>query len=1113
MTGDNANTEQKKTGRRIISLDEGKDTEHLRKLGFSTDFIKTVQSIDPGEAERRQTQEKIRKEANVTQDLGAEGLMDILTELYKKREKELAYLKDNLPEQLPEKYKAQIKNIRQGVDLLTFIIRKYDGELRKVASAEKEKAKTEQSRKNADQILIEKVEKNTANFFARFGQFYTDTAERDYWRNTYKNKLMHFIEKPVQARKCKILSDNGDFKIKITDPIVALDVLMELFRYDNEVIANTLTEHDKLQREHSAVIRSLESRLPDEYLNFINLAVEKTIRTREKDRIEIQKDLDDANNMDKEELVKWYQDHRIELRALEDLILENKGLVPGVEKLSDRVSKINRVLNILKDYKENIDAQARGLSESRESLQIFADKYLDAANNLVDDINALKNVLSEEAKMHIGQTAKQDDPLKTLESLAEDLQKISSAVKTVVGDKDAAVEEYRKFTEVTEKRMREYSEIFNKLSGIKEEKERLEEQMVQLQQELKLSGPKAQRSEKYENEIAALKKQVSLNAEQQAYIRSLEQQIDNLKTENRSLAQRPAAEISDAGLSKENAELKKANDLLQRKLKKLQTLVEDAPEEVQLKEDRYAVMIYTRFNKLKSAFMKYNVANNIDPGSYAHARLPAVMAHEEEAFLKIIQTYMIFLTDFEKLVNARLVPLERQAKERYGDLLQKLPRKMRSKNAMEARQNMMNLLNESERRISDYRDTKDRKVKSFIEENKDVLAEIIQKRRQIEPDPEERLMILSGQDKLDSNREYHEILNFMSLNREITNACQGLKDRQGNVLSWGIADFDDAEDLNEGQRLAEKYGYESFKDLKKDIEGMVENVGLVQQRKEIKKREEDFMSRFKYKTLKTVYDKLEALNIEADDKTVKRLYNDPEDLDIARDYAECKEILDLGEKAELAESNLLSRTQEFDPSINTERRAVNLVNRLVKKIAEYGGTVSQIEEHKNEFVEEYGFLARTGNYDTLKNWLEQRYEKLEDIGEEPDEESKICRVVQKLDPEKREDYTNSVQYLQSFVSSPEFVEVEKHLSYFKELKDIFKQDFCSAEALLNLIKEESKGFRPYLKSLQAAQKKLYYIDKTYKDKIMAAKEDARKKKVEVHESMEEQKKSLAEDIL
>jgi len=372
MTGDNADKEQKKTSRRVISLGESKDEKHLRNLGFKSDFIQIVQSIDPDEAERRQTQERVRKEANATQDLGAEGLMDILTDLYKKREKDLAYLKDNLPSQLPEKYKNQIKNFKQGVDLLTFIIKKYDAEFKKVAGAEKEKAKIEQSRKKADQMLIEKVEKNTSNFFNLFGQFYTDTAERDYWRNTYKNKLMHFLERPVQERKCKVISDNGDFKIKIIDPMVALDVLMELYKYDSEVIANTLTEHDKLQREHSAVIRSLESRLPDEYLNFINLAVEKTIRTREKDRIEIQKDLDDASNMDKEELVKWYQDHRIELRALEDLILEHKNLVPGVEKLSDRVSKINRVLNILEDYKGKIDAQAKGLSESRESLQALA---------------------------------------------------------------------------------------------------------------------------------------------------------------------------------------------------------------------------------------------------------------------------------------------------------------------------------------------------------------------------------------------------------------------------------------------------------------------------------------------------------------------------------------------------------------------------------------------------------------------------------------------------------------------------------------------------------------------------------------------------------------------
>jgi len=36
-----------------------------------------------------------------------------------------------------------------------------------------------------------------------------------------------------------------------------------------------------------------------------------------------------------------------------------------------------------------------------------------------------------------------------------------------------------------------------------------------------------------------------------------------------------------------------------------------------------------------------------------------------------------------------------------------------------------------------------------------------------------------------------------------------------------IVDFEEAEDSNEGQKLAEKYDYTSFHDFKKDIEGMV----------------------------------------------------------------------------------------------------------------------------------------------------------------------------------------------------------------------------------------------------------------------------------------------------
>ena len=1111
MTGDSADKEQKKTSRRVISLADSKDPEHLRSLGFTTEFIKIVQNIDPDEAERRQTQEKIKQDANVTHDLGADGLMDILTDLYKKRDKELKYLKDNLPEQLPEKYKNQVKNIKQGVDLLTFIIKKYDGELRKVASAEKEKAKFEQSRKLADKELIEKVERNTTNFFGRFGQFYTDTAERDFWKNTYKNKLMNFLAKQIQERKCKVLSDNGDFKIKISDPVVALDVLMELYKYDNDLITNTLNEHDKLQRDHTSIIKSLESRLPDSYMDFINLIREKTSRRTEKDRMEIQKDLDDASNMDKEELIKRYQDHRIEFRALEDLVFEHKNLIPGIDKLSDRVSKINRVLNILKDYKDKLDAHEKGLSESRESLQVFADNYLDAANTLVNDINALKNVLSEEAKIHIGQTAKQEDPLKTLELIAGDVQKVGSAIKSLVDDKNVLAEEYRKFTETTENRMKDYSEIFKKMSGIKEEKERLEEQIAELQQELAKTKPKAQLSERYENEITALKKQISSNAEQLAYIDSLEQQITSLKKENDSLKQKPYIEVSDQKMIKEYSELKRANEILERKLKKYK-LGEDAPEDVQLREDKYAVMLHERFRRIKNAFVKYNVFQSLDPANYAHARLPAVMAHEKEAFLKILGNYRIFLTDFENLVNLRLIPLENQAKERYNDIIKRLPRKMRGKNIMEARQNIINLLEDSEKRMQDYKETKNKKIKELIEENKSALIKIIQKKKQIEPDAEERLSILQNPGQQETNQEYYEILNFMSLNREITNAYHGHKDNEGNFLVKGIVDFDEAEDLNEGQKLAEKYDYPSFKDLKKEIEDMVENVGLVQQRNDLNKKEELFMSRFKYKMLKTVHEKLDALKIERDQKTEKRLYENVDDINIAEDYKTCKEMVDLTERIDLAESHLLSKAQEFDPSINTERRAVNLVNRLVKKIAEYGGVVAEIESEKKKFIQEYGFIIGTRSYGALKTWVEQHYEKLEDIDEEPDDESRICKVVKKLDPEKSHDYTSSINYLKKLVSKREFTEIKTHLSFLRGLKEVFKQDFNSAEALLNLIKEENNKVEQYYESLQAAQKRIYYIEQEFKDKIQVAKDAAQEKKQEVLTGMDEQKKKIFKDI-
>lgn len=1109
MAGEDKSKEQKKTGRRIISLEESKDEAHLRQLGFTSEFIRIAKNINPEEAERRQTQNKIvqdpelKKAAGTTQDLGADGLMDIVTAMYKRREEDIAYLRN----QVPEKYRPQIKNIRAGVDLLVYIIKNYDENVKRLKSSEKEIAKAEEERKKADKELIEKVERNTTNFFSRFGQFYTDTAERDFWKNTYKNKLMHFLGKYIKESKCRVLSDNGDFKLSISDPALALDVLMELYKYDNDLVTNTLSEHDKLQRDHTAIIKSLESRLPDSYMDFINLVREKTSRRTEKDRLEMQKDLDDAANMGKEDLVKCYQDHRIELRALEEIVDDNRALIPGVEKLSDRVSKINRVLTMLKDYKEKIESHAKELKDSRDALHSFSDAYSAVSERLEKDIEKLSANLRENARVHISHEPRKGDSLAVLESFSKELSAIDSAVSSIIDEKKQVSEEYRLFMDSTEKRMMEYSKIFQDLSGMKEQKEALEKQNKKLQAYLIILKPKIESVKKYETEIAALKKQISLNEGQISRIKHLEKQVASLSSENKELRQRP--ESADNEACRENMQLKKDIDLLEKKLGRYKMLVDDdSAGEVMLQEDRHAMMMHKRFLDARKAFMKYAAANGIDAGSYPHANLPAVMAHEDDAFLKMIHNYLIFLSDFENLITAKLLPLEKALNEKYSVLFRKLPRSFQQNNVMSARQAMAGLLNDAEQALMEHKDAKDKRIKSFIEDNRQALVSIIKSSRQIEPDADERLKRLENPALGCANQDYYDILDFMSLNREITNAYNGVKDRESNLVSRGLVDLMAMGDAEEGQKLAEKHGYENFVSFKKDIEDLVDTVGFVQQKKELKKREDDFMLKFKYKTLKTVLGKLEALNAAQDSKTEGRLYEGSGPNDISGDYAACREICELNEKAAAAESVLLSKAQRFDSSINTERKAINLVNRLVKKIAEYGAVVSGLADAKKNFMEEYDFVPGIKAYDEMKDWVAERYKILEDIGEEPDEESRICQIVQNLDAEKGRDYNASRKYLAELVGQPDFVEVANQLSYFKGLKGVFKTEFNSAEGLLDAIKSESKGFRPYLNSLRQAQERLYQIEQEFKDGISQAKKKASGSKKAVIDEMNAQKEQL-----
>ena len=818
MAGEDKAPMQKNTGRRIISPDEGKDEAHLRELGFNSEFIRIVQNIDADDIERRQTQSRIgndpelMKAANMTQDVGADGLMDIMTALFKRREEDLEYLRN----QVPEKYRPQIKNIRTGVDLLSYIIKTYDENLKQLRISEKQHTETDSARIRADRELIEKAERNITNFFSRFGQFYTDTAERDFWKSTYKNKLMKFIGKHTKENKCRVLSDNGDFKIKISDPLVALDMLMELFKYDNELISGTLNEHDKLQRDHTAIIKSLESKLPGSYMDFINSVREKTSRRTEKDRMEMQKDIDDATNMDKEELIRRYQDHRIELRALEEIIDDNRDLIPGVEKLSDRASKINRAMNILKDYQENLKSNTKELKESRDAVHNFSESYNAVSERLAKDIEKLCASLREKARIPISNEDRKGDPLAVLESLSKELTAIDSAVSKIIDEKKQVSEEYRIFMDSTEKRMIEYSKIFQNLSGMKEQKEELEKQNKKLQADLADLMPKTESITKYETEIEALKKQISLNASQISRIKHLEKQIASLSSENKELKQRP--EAADTETCKENLRLKKDMELLEKKISRYKLLVdEDSEGETRLQEDRHAMMMHKRFLDARKAFMKYSAANSIDAGSYPHANLPAVMAHEDDAFLKMVHNYLIFLSDFENLITARLMPIEKALNEKYSALFKKLPRSIHQKNVMPARQAMAGLLEDAEQKLRNHKEDKERKINKFIEDNKQILTSIIKRCIHIEPDAEQRLRELESPAQDSTNLEYYSILNFMSLNREVTTAYLGIRDKEGNIISKGIAGIIEMNDTEKGQKLAEKHGYETFQSFKKDI--------------------------------------------------------------------------------------------------------------------------------------------------------------------------------------------------------------------------------------------------------------------------------------------------------
>ncbi len=187
-----------------------------------------------------------------------------------------------------------------------------------------------------------------------------------------------------------------------------------------------------------------------------------------------------------------------------------------------------------------------------------------------------------------------------------------------------------------------------------------------------------------------------------------------------------------------------------------------------------------------------------------------------------------------------------------------------------------------------------------------------------------------------------------------------------------------------------------------------------------------------------------------------------------------QEAEELNEKVK-NKKTVFKKSQELarnagEKAIRTRPDATKFVKKLYSQVQSLDKDQEQIQREQQEILNEC-IIPSVESYEGFKKWLSGAYKKLEAIGDPTKDRQKICRLVQKIDPEHGATYQESMQYLRDFVSNPLFEEASVNLSYFSELSEVFSKEFNSGHELIHAIDEEKKQFKRYLKIEESRLKK------------------------------------------
>lgn len=464
-----------------------------------------------------------------------------------------------------------------------------------------------------------------------------------------------------------------------------------------------------------------------------------------------------------------------------------------------------------------------------------------------------------------------------------------------------------------------------------------------------------------------------------------------------------AVEIVPVEITNQNRELREENEKLRHTIRTtrqdIMDKVEKITKEKEASVDQTTLEMYKRLTEVKTIYQTYTSENEIEP-----IETPKVDLRSDTALNIVLQNYRDVLSETAKLVEQRIIPKEKTAKNEWSDLVVELPDELRDRNIMVARKNLKTFIDEAEKKRQKVIQKNKTLIPAILTECKPILEKLIEQiEKQEVPSkafPElvcSRLRQAISEDCTDEDPELVYISRITALE---------LLEKHINPLYKEMALLENLDKRQES--LAKQYRCENFAKLRDDVTSLTET--------------------FVYKTARTLF-KGQSLKI--------------------KNSTDAREEL----------------------------------KKLGKRIKRLDIDSDEVERRKKKVLTD-SIYAKVATYDRLKEGVRRTKKKLNAIESEVGLEDEICDLADELikanvtseqltieDRKELMNYTQSRDYLLGIVQAPDFVELDKQLGYFAELKPIIG-DFDSGEQLSKAVKAEIKKIKPYLTKISKAQAKL-----------------------------------------